>query len=78
MISSHESDCGLDTALQSFGIYVETMLISWIVGILAVILNILLGGHSGRVVTLSSPTSEAGVWFPAQPQVGKPVVACHW
>ena len=32
--------------------------------------------HGGRVVTLSSPTSEAGVWFPARPQVGKLVVAC--
>ena len=30
------------------------------------------------VVTLSPPTSEAGVWFPARPQVGKPVVACRW
>ena len=28
-------------------------------------------GHGGRVVTLSPPTSEAGVQFPAQPQVGK-------
>ena len=35
-------------------------------------------GHGGRVVTLSPPTSEAGVRFPAQPQVGKLVVACHW
>ena len=31
-----------------------------------------------RVVTLSPPTSEAGVWFPAWPQVGKLVVACRW
>ena len=30
------------------------------------------GGHGGRVVTLSPPTSEAGVW------VGKLVVSCHW
>ena len=36
------------------------------------------GGHGGRVVTLSPPTSEAGVRFPAWPQVGKLVVACHW
>ena len=36
------------------------------------------GGHSGRVVTLSPPTSEAGVRFPAWPQVGKLVVACCW
>ena len=36
------------------------------------------GGHGGRVVTLSPPTSEAGVRFPAQPQVGKMVVACCW
>ena len=35
-------------------------------------------GHSGRVVTLSPPTSEAGVRFPARPQVGKLVVACRW
>ena len=28
-------------------------------------------GHGGRA-------SEGGVWFPAQPQVGKLVVACHW
>ena len=31
-------------------------------------------GHGGRVVTLSPPTSEAGVRFPARPQVGKLVV----
>ena len=36
------------------------------------------GGHGGRVVTLSPPTSEVGVRFPAQPQVGKLVVACRW
>ena len=35
-------------------------------------------GHGGRVVTLSPPTSEAGVRFPARPQVGKLVVACCW
>ena len=35
-------------------------------------------GHSGRVVTLSPPTSEAGIRFPARPQVGKLVVACRW
>ena len=35
-------------------------------------------GHGGRVVTLSPPTSEAGVRSPARPQVGKLVVACHW
>ena len=35
---------------------------------------ILLRGHGGRVVTLSPPTSEAGVLFPAWPQVGKLVV----
>ena len=34
-------------------------------------------GHGGRVVTLSPPTSEAGVRFPAWPQVGKLVVACR-
>ena len=33
------------------------------------------GGHGGRVVTLPPPTSEAGVRFPARPQVGKLVVA---
>ena len=38
------------------------------------------GGHAygGKVVTLSPPTSEAGVRFPAPPQVGKLVVACRW
>ena len=35
-------------------------------------------GHGGRVVTLSPPTSEAGVRSPSRPQVGKLVVACHW
>ena len=35
-------------------------------------------GHGGRVVTLSPRTSEAGVRSPAQPQVGKLVVACRW
>ena len=35
-------------------------------------------GHRGRVVTLSPPTSEAGVLFPARPQVGKLIVACRW
>ena len=35
-------------------------------------------GHGGRVVTLSPPTSEAEVRFPARPQVGKLVVACCW
>ena len=29
-------------------------------------------------VTLLPPTSEAGVRFPARPQVGKLVVACRW
>ena len=32
-------------------------------------------GHGGRVVTLSPPTSEAGVLSPSRPQVGKLVVA---
>ena len=36
------------------------------------------GGHGGRVVTLSPPTSEAGVRFPTWPHVGKLVVACRW
>ena len=35
-------------------------------------------GHGGRVVTLSPPTSEAGVRFPEWPQVGKLVVTCRW
>ena len=35
------------------------------------------GVNGGRVVTLSPPTSEIGVQFPAQPQVGKLVVACR-
>ena len=30
------------------------------------------------MVTLSPSTSEAGVRFPARPQVGKLVVACRW
>ena len=34
--------------------------------------------HGGRVVTLSPPTSEAGVRFLVWPQVGKLVVACCW
>ena len=34
--------------------------------------------HGGRGVTLSPPTSEAGVRFLAWPQVGKLVVACRW
>ena len=37
-----------------------------------------LRGHGGRVVTLSRPTSESGVRFRAQPQVGKLVVPCRW
>ena len=44
-------------------------------------LNFILQPHRGngcRVVTLSPPTSEAGVRFPARPQVGKLVVACRW
>ena len=39
---------------------------------------ILQEGRGGRVVTLSPLTSEAGVRFPAWPQVGKLVVACPW
>ena len=42
------------------------------------VFDILKRGHGGRVVTLSPPTSEAGVWFPVRPQVGKLVVACCW
>ena len=34
-------------------------------------------GHGGRVVTLSPPTSEAGVRFPARPQVGKLVLLSY-
>ena len=36
------------------------------------------GGHGGRVVTLSLPTSEAGVRSLSWPEVGKLVVACRW
>ena len=36
------------------------------------------GGHGDRVVTLSPPTSGAGVRSPSRPQVGKLVVACRW
>ena len=35
-------------------------------------------GHGGRVLTLSPPTSEVGVWFPVLPQVGKLLVAGRW
>ena len=35
-------------------------------------------GHGGTVVTLSPPTSEAGVRSPSRPYVGKLVVACRW
>ena len=42
------------------------------------LLNQLMRGHSGRVVTLSPSTSEVGVRFLAWPQVGKLVVACRW
>ena len=35
------------------------------------VLTIYRGDHGGRVVTLSPPTSEAGVWFLARPKVGK-------
>ena len=42
------------------------------------LLERLLRGHGGRVVTLSPPTSEIGVRFPALPQVGKLVVASRW
>ena len=35
-------------------------------------------GHGGRVVTLSPPTSEAGVRSLSGPYVGKLVVACRW
>ena len=34
------------------------------------------GGHGGRLVTLSPPTSEPGVQFRAWAQVGRLVVAC--
>ena len=34
--------------------------------------------YGGRVVTLSPPTSEAGVRFLARPQVGKLLVASLW
>ena len=37
--------------------------------------SLLLGND---LVTLSPPTSEAGVRFPARPQVGKLAVACRW
>ena len=41
-------------------------------------INSIIRGHGGRVVTLSPPTSEAGVRSPARPQVRKLVVACRW
>ena len=40
--------------------------------------NQISGGHGDRVITLSPPTSEIGVRFPARPQVGKLLVACRW
>ena len=36
------------------------------------------GRGNGRVVTLSPPTSEIRVRFPARPQVRKLVVSCCW
>ena len=36
------------------------------------------GGHGGRVVTLSPPTSEAGVRSLSRPYVGKLEVTCRW
>ena len=33
--------------------------------------------HGGRVVTISPPTSEIGVRFPAQPQVGSRWLAVY-
>ena len=45
---------------------------------LTVAFNVKPRGHGGRVVTLSPPTSEAGVRFTAPPQVEKLVVACRW
>ena len=45
-------------------------------GVLFLVFITLFRGQGGRVVTFSPPTSEAGVQFPAQPQVGKLVVAC--
>ena len=41
-------------------------------------LEVISGGHGGRVVTLLPPTSEAKVRFLTRPQVGKLVVACRW
>ena len=41
-------------------------------------LHAVLRDHGGRVVTLSPPSSEAGVQFLARPQVEKLVVACCW
>ena len=34
--------------------------------------------ESPSLLYFSPPTSEAGVRFPAWPQVGKLVVACRW
>ena len=41
--------------------------------ILFILLNVFV-----KFITLSPPTSEAGVRSPARPQVGKLVVACRW
>ena len=43
--------------------------------VIALDCTLALWGHGGRVVTLLPPTSEAGVQFPARPQV---VVAGRW
>ena len=53
-------------------------LVVYIPNIQLFIIIILVRGHGDRVVTLSPPTSEAGVRFLAWPQVGKLVVACRW
>ena len=42
------------------------------------VLETKLRGHGGRVVTLSPPTSEVRVRFPARSQVGMLIVACCW
>ena len=57
-------DCAGNFTLQSVTLASLSVTVSW--------------GHDGRVVTLSPPTSEAGVRSPSRPYVGKLVVACRW
>ena len=54
------------------------MKVSYNINMATSVYNRMKGGHGGKVVTLSPPKFEAGVRFPAWPQVGKLVVGCRW